>query len=748
MSQPSPAQQAIAWLEQQVTDLNGIRNATPRDPSFKNWRQATLTIMQRIWPNDQERQERFRRIPFSPADPRADARTIREWYSRGCQEASRVLAGFISDVQAQGVPVQAADVATRPTSAEFTVDFPTLDLPAGDLRTSTPAAEEADDMLQLGPSSGSATTIPPTLQQPTPQPRTPVPGTYATFRPGRPNPLAPAAPPHAQAPPPAAPTAAPPPSFHAPAPAPAPQAPPLHAAQPAASRPHSVQPAPPQASSPGPDPRQPKKGMGARLRDLLGFAQLSAKAFTGLTREEPTPRPAPPSSFEIQPVGDEVTPPRAPAPPPVVSQAPPVATPPPASLPPAPPVEEMREPGASVVMSRPTTLRGNIEKVSIESLISPEFRNAEDTASTPPSPLPPPWALAADPLDVPYLRPVSGTMNAAPAAPESPVVNQPTPVLDAVAQSLTDALAMPPAPAPVASAPEALTQPAQPPVIEPAPPVASEPAPPVAPAATVAPVEAVAPPPPIAPPAPTVLPAASSGAFPLPTPSGPMPAPPVVSADPTPSGRITAPPTSDSYTGSPSTIIPLPPFAKMPSEPAGAGEKPSRTKRDSTPKVLPFSKRPVPEPVEAEIEDVIEELPDGAPVDPEEFAQATEDFIRTSPVLGATGRKVKRGDYDERKRETRETREARDTRETRDPGSYDDPDAIAVIGMLDDLSGLGVPNARHKEARARLEDLAKRIEKGELDWAALRKAVWFAMEYPELARRLMPILLPWIDRAA
>ena len=31
---------------------------------------------------------------------------------------------------------------------------------------------------------------------------------------------------------------------------------------------------------------------------------------------------------------------------------------------------------------------------------------------------------------------------------------------------------------------------------------------------------------------------------------------------------------------------------------------------------------------------------------------------------------------------------------------------------------------------------------------ALRKAVWFAMEYPELARRLVPVLLPWMDRAA
>ena len=105
--------------------------------------------------------------------------------------------------------------------------------------------------------------------------------------------------------------------------------------------------------------------------------------------------------------------------------------------------------------------------------------------------------------------------------------------------------------------------------------------------------------------------------------------------------------------------------------------------------------------------------------------------MRSSPVLGATGRKVKRG-YD------------------RNPAtqSFDDPDAIAVAATMDDLTELGVPASRHPEAKARLLDLARRLEQGEIEWSALRKAVWFAMEYPELARRLMPLLMPWIERAA
>ena len=112
------------------------------------------------------------------------------------------------------------------------------------------------------------------------------------------------------------------------------------------------------------------------------------------------------------------------------------------------------------------------------------------------------------------------------------------------------------------------------------------------------------------------------------------------------------------------------------------------------------------------------------------MARATEDFLRSSPVLGATGRKVQR--------------------HYPDPGSerFHDPDAIAVISMVEELSLMGVPANRHSETRARLVALAARMERGDLEWTLLRKAVWFAMEYPELARRLMPVLLTWIDRAA
>ncbi len=591
MNPTQSAQQGIEWLEQQLTDLAGIRNATPRDPSFKNWRQGTLTVMQRIWPGDQERSERFRRIPFSPADPRADARAIREWYSRGCQEATRVLNGFVEEIRKIGVPDAPDDVASKPSSGEFEVDFPTVDLPSGDLGTTELPADVPDNMF--------ADLVDHTLR------------------------------------PSDSPMAAPRGLEIEPSSAVAPMAdPPLVSA---------------------PDSRQVKKGlnMKAKLRDLLGFAQLSAKAIAGYPRDPApplsppaarSPRPTPPK-LDVVPVGDEAAIDRpldssptlelksptpeasvlAPAP---VTPGPPllpIASPPPATqVPPAAAADAVNpEPGMSVVMSRPTTLRASIEKVSIESLISPEFRspNAEkskpggtEVTSVTPAEVGPP-VEAVVPIRVP--EPVRLPE---PVEAETPI-ELPEPVED--------------------DAPDEFDAGADPDELL---------------------AEAAA-----------ELEAAESA-----------PPPPVVSA--TPPESI-------------SKVLPMPPRAT--------------------------SQRPPLDPVD-------EDDPAVAHVDPEAFARATEDFMRSSPVLGAKGRRVKRG-YDE---------------PAFDGAGFEDADAIAVASMVEDLQMLGVPAARQAETRARLRDLARRLESGELDWAALRKAVWFAMEHPEVARRLMPVLLPWIDRAA
>ncbi|HEV2106468.1 MAG TPA: hypothetical protein VGU27_12145, partial [Candidatus Eisenbacteria bacterium] len=161
---------------------------------------------------------------------------------------------------------------------------------------------------------------------------------------------------------------------------------------------------------------------------------------------------------------------------------------------------------------------------------------------------------------------------------------------------------------------------------------------------------------------------------------------------------------------------PAPPVLEMPG--AGAREAPDES--------LTQPALPEPEPEQAAADDE-PAAPDEAALDAEAFARAAEDFLTSSPVLGAKGRPVKRQS---------------------DGTTYSEPDAVAVGSLAAELAKLDVPAGRRGVARAQLLDLAGRLDEGQLDWAALRDAVHFAMEYPELARRLVPILLPWLDRAA
>jgi hypothetical protein len=548
-------ERATQWLQELVAELSGLRNATSRDPGFKNWRQNAITNLQRIWPVDQDHAERFRRIPFSPVDPRADTRAQRESFSRGCQEAARVLNSFIEEIHSQGVPDAPRGVQATEESG-FADDFPTLNLPRGDL------------------SNASGTPRPPSaeFEQLPPQ------GTDPSFLP--------------------------PPRLHIDTPPSGTVMPKHHSTPPSEER-----------------PRRKGLGVAAKLRDLLGLSGFGEKpasppAGQGISSSLPQ---LPPRSLDIVAVGDDVneTPsqPAWPTPQPKAQAPEPPQPPQAANVPPA-------ETGMSVVMSRPTTLRGNIGKVSIESLISPEFRGGgESGAATPEAPESP----AAE----------------TPAAPQaSPAAATPTtgrPPLSIVPPLSTD--------------PEFNVEPA---------PSATEPA------------------------ASATEPAASA-------------------TEPAPSAA--EPPAA---TARPSKVVSLP-------LPRGARAR-NRTPDAAEPGAEPET--------------------DGEPSEPmtrsdsAEVSRATADFMRTSPVLGATGRKVQRA-----------------PQESHEHG-FVDPDAIAIVSMFEELDDLGVPKTRQSEARARLLDLARRIEADDLKWAALRKAVWFAMEYPEVARRLMPLLLPWIDRAA
>src|SRR4029453_16459720 len=90
-------------LEDQLERLSELRNANPRDPGFKLWRQTTLTIIQRIWPGDLARCERFRRIPFSSTSPRPSRAQRREHEGAGGAEASAYLKILTLELETQGL---------------------------------------------------------------------------------------------------------------------------------------------------------------------------------------------------------------------------------------------------------------------------------------------------------------------------------------------------------------------------------------------------------------------------------------------------------------------------------------------------------------------------------------------------------------------------------------------------------------------------------------------------------------------
>lgn len=192
-------------LERQLHELSTLRNAGTRSEEFRAWRQHTLTLLQRAWPDDSRPADRFKRIPFSPSTARADANTVRLQYERGCGEAGSLLRELIAS----------QTTVARQAAARAEADPP----------EDTAAPTEAAGPITARPTA-------PRLPAAAPPPparttaATPLPTPHATLSP--PARTTAAAPPHATPPPTARTTAAAPP--HA-APPPTAQAAPQTPAQ-------------------------------------------------------------------------------------------------------------------------------------------------------------------------------------------------------------------------------------------------------------------------------------------------------------------------------------------------------------------------------------------------------------------------------------------------------------------------------------------------------------------------------------
>jgi hypothetical protein len=143
MTDPDAAQRAREWLERQLAELGQLRNATRRDHNFKTWRQQTLTVIQRIWPGEARRVDRFRRIPFSPPTPHATEAQVRDSYGRGWGEAGVLLREFLAEINLLGLPqVWAAGTYAGSETEAAMGPMPTLGGQA--VPCSGAAAEQAD----------------------------------------------------------------------------------------------------------------------------------------------------------------------------------------------------------------------------------------------------------------------------------------------------------------------------------------------------------------------------------------------------------------------------------------------------------------------------------------------------------------------------------------------------------------------------------------------------------------------------
>ena len=160
MSAPTYVQRCREWIREQIDGMGTLRTSNSRDLIFKSWRQNTVTVLQRIWPEDLERVERFRRIVFTPPQSRADIKLTREWFGKGLGESRSYLQSILDIIDREGVPDPAAtDREDDGGTMEDEVGFPMLDLDegAGAAESFDETSSQPDDESGLGVTVGYTT---------------------------------------------------------------------------------------------------------------------------------------------------------------------------------------------------------------------------------------------------------------------------------------------------------------------------------------------------------------------------------------------------------------------------------------------------------------------------------------------------------------------------------------------------------------------------------------------------------------
>jgi len=170
MPEHPAGQNARLMLERQLEALGSLYNAGVRSPNFREWRQATLTCIQRIWPAEPARPERFRRIPFSPPMGRPAEREVREYFERGCGEAGSLLKDYIAEIATSGLPTPGAAsmpaAGAPPAPGRNDDDFPTVNLPGHGAGGGSAAATPKPRLKDLLGFSEAADSAPPPAPAP------------------------------------------------------------------------------------------------------------------------------------------------------------------------------------------------------------------------------------------------------------------------------------------------------------------------------------------------------------------------------------------------------------------------------------------------------------------------------------------------------------------------------------------------------------------------------------------------------
>jgi len=119
------------------------------------------------------------------------------------------------------------------------------------------------------------------------------------------------------------------------------------------------------------------------------------------------------------------------------------------------------------------------------------------------------------------------------------------------------------------------------------------------------------------------------------------------------------------------------------------------------------------------------ELP---PEEMEELRSVSDEFLGSSPVFSVRG-----------------TAGAARS----EPGRPElSPSALAIMAMAVEIESLNVPEGERPRVREALLDLARNLDTPHLSWRQLRLTIAVVMEYPTIARRVLPMILPFLDRAA